>query len=284
VIDRTQLILDIFARRAHSREGKIQVELAQLKYLLPRLTTMDRALSRLTGGIGARGPGETKLEINRRRVRDRIHLLEKDIRGIEKSRGQRRVKREKTAIPVISIVGYTNAGKSTLLNALTNSSVFTEDRLFATLDPKSARLRFPRDAEAIITDTVGFIRDLPPDLFAAFRATLDELQEADFLLHVVDISNPHFENHIQAVDKILEELEIARKPSLLVFNKADRLPDKSQLADLCRRFDALAVSALAPASLSPLVAKLDQLVYERPGGNIKIDFHTNIPSPSTGDG
>jgi GTPase len=265
VIDRTQLILDIFAQRAHSREGKIQVELAQLKYRLPRLTTMDRALSRLTGGIGARGPGETKLEINRRRVRDRIHLLENDIRGIEKSRGQRRVKREKTAIPVISIVGYTNAGKSTLLNALTHSSVFTEDRLFATLDPKSSRLRFPRDAEAIITDTVGFIRDLPPDLFAAFRATLDELQEADFLLHVVDISNSHFEIHIQAVEKILQQLEIAHKPSLLVFNKADRLPDKSLLTDLCRRFGALAISALDPASLSPLVEKLDQLVYERPG-------------------
>jgi GTP-binding protein HflX len=274
VIDRTQLILDIFAQRAHSREGKIQVELAQLKYLLPRLTTLDRALSRLTGGIGARGPGETKLEINRRRVRDRIHLLEKDIRGIEKSRGQRRVKREKTAIPVISIVGYTNAGKSTLLNALTHSSVFTEDRLFATLDPKSSRLRFPRDAEAIITDTVGFIRDLPPDLFAAFRATLDELKEADFLLHVVDISNPHFENHIQAVKKILEELEIAHKPALLVFNKADRLPDKSQLVDLCRRFEALAISALDPASLSPLVEKLEGMVlnratnsHSRAGGN-----------------
>ncbi len=265
VIDRTQLILDIFAQRAHSREGKIQVELAQLKYLLPRLTTLDRALSRLTGGIGARGPGETKLEINRRRARDRIHLLEKEIRGIEKSRGQRRVKREKTAIPVISIVGYTNAGKSTLLNALTHSSVFTEDRLFATLDPKSSRLRFPRDAEAIITDTVGFIRDLPPDLFAAFRATLDELKEADFLLHVVDISNPHFENHIQAVEKILQELEIAHKPALLVFNKADRLPDKSQLTDLCRRFGALAISALDPASLSPLVEKLDHLVYDRVG-------------------
>jgi GTP-binding protein HflX len=260
VIDRTQLILDIFAQRAHSREGKIQVELAQLKYRLPRLTVMDRALSRLTGGIGARGPGETKLEINRRRVRDRIHLLEKEIKGIEKSRGQRRVKREKTAIPVISIVGYTNAGKSTLLNTLTNSTVFTEDRLFATLDPKSSRLRFPRDAEAIITDTVGFIRDLPPDLFAAFRATLDELQEADFLLHVVDISNPRFENHIQAVQKILEELEIANKPGLLVFNKADRLQDKEILADLCRRFGALAISALDPTSLPPLVEKLELMV------------------------
>jgi len=260
VIDRTQLILDIFARRAHSREGKIQVELAQLKYALPRLPTRDTALSRLTGGIGARGPGETKLEISRRRVRDRIHLLEKQTRLIEKSRGRQRVKREKTAIPIISIVGYTNAGKSTLLNTMTKSAVFTEDRLFATLDPKSSRLRFPRDAEAIITDTVGFIRDLPPDLFAAFRATLDELKEADLLLHLVDVSNPYFESQIEAVDKILQELEIAGKPTLLVFNKEDRLPDKSLLTDLCRRFGAVAISALNPASLSPLMEKLEKMV------------------------
>jgi GTP-binding protein HflX len=263
VIDRTQLILDIFARRAHSREGKIQVELAQLKYALPRLPTRDTALSRLTGGIGARGPGETKLEISRRRVRDRIHLLEKQTRLIEKSRGRQRVKREKTAIPIISIVGYTNAGKSTLLNAMTKSAVFTEDRLFATLDPKSSRLRFPRDAEAIITDTVGFIRDLPPDLFAAFRATLDELKEADLLLHLVDVSNPYFESQIEAVDKILQELEIAGKPTLLVFNKEDRLPDKSPLTDLCRRFGAVAISALNPASLSPLMEKLEDMVLNR---------------------
>ena len=260
VIDRTQLILDIFAQRAHSREGKIQVELAQLKYLLPRLTTMDKALSRLTGGIGARGPGETKLEINRRRVRDRIHQLEKETRGIAQSRGTRRVKRGKTAIPIISIVGYTNAGKSTLLNTLTNSRVFTEDRLFATLDPKSSRLRFPRDAEAVITDTVGFIRDLPAELFAAFRATLDELKEADFLLHLVDISNSNFECHIRSVQTILEELDIIGKPTLLVFNKEDRLPDKSLVAALCQRFDAIAISALDPASLAPLVERLERLV------------------------
>ncbi len=263
VIDRTQLILDIFAQRAHSREGKIQVELAQLKYLLPRLTVKDRAMSRLTGGIGARGPGETKLEINRRRVRDRIHHLEKETRQIEKSRGQRRVMRDKTSIPVISIVGYTNAGKSTLLNTMTKSSVFTEDRLFATLDPKSSRLRFPRDTEAVITDTVGFIRDLPPDLFAAFRATLDELKEADALLHLVDVGNPDFENHILAVGKILEELDIAAKPTLLVFNKEDRIADKSLLEDICRRFGAIAVSALNPASLSPLVEKLEDMVLNR---------------------
>jgi len=154
VVDRTQVILDIFARRAHSREGKIQVELAQLQYLLPRLVTKNTAMSRLTGGIGARGPGETKLEINRRRVRDRIHRLQRELQSVQKAREVRRVRRERTGLPVISIVGYTNAGKSTLLNALTKSDVFTENLLFATLDPKSSRLRFPRDREAIITDTV----------------------------------------------------------------------------------------------------------------------------------
>jgi GTP-binding protein HflX len=260
VIDRTQVILDIFARRAHSREGKLQVELAQLKYLLPRLVTKNTAMSRLTGGIGGRGPGETKLEINRRRVRDRIHRLEREIHDIEKARGQRRVKRERMGLPVISIVGYTNAGKSTLLNTLTKSEVFTEDRLFATLDPKSSRLRFPRDREAIITDTVGFIRDLPRDLFAAFRATLDELQEADVLLHVIDVSNPNFEHHITAVEKILEELAIKTKPTIRVFNKEDNFPDKALLDALCQRFCAIAVSALHQGTLPPLVQKLESLI------------------------
>ena len=211
VIDRTQVILDIFAQRAHSRDGKIQVELAQLKYLLPRLIEKDTAMSRLTGGIGGTGPGETKLEIDRRRVRDRIHHLEEGMKNIQKGRNTRRSSRERAGLPVISIVGYTNAGKSTLLNALTNSDVLVEDRLFATLDPKSSRLRFPRDTEAVITDTVGFIRDLPKELFAAFRATLDELHEADVLLHVIDVSNPDFEAHIAAVEKILEDLGIAGK-------------------------------------------------------------------------
>ena len=260
VVDRTQVILDIFARRAHSREGKIQVELAQLQYLLPRLVTKNTAMSRLTGGIGARGPGETKLEINRRRVRDRIHRLQKELQTVQKARGIRRVKRERTGLPVISIVGYTNAGKSTLLNALTKSEVFTENLLFATLDPKSSRLRFPRDREAIITDTVGFIRDLPKELFAAFRATLDELHEADILLHVIDISNPNFENHITAVENILQELEITGKPTIRVFNKEDHFPDKSLLNTLCQRFGATAISALHPQTLPPLMIEIENLM------------------------
>ena len=260
VIDRTQVILDIFARRAHSREGKLQVELAQLKYLLPRLVTKNTAMSRLTGGIGGRGPGETKLEINRRRVRDRVHRLERELQDIEKAREQRRGKRERMGLPIISIVGYTNAGKSTLLNTLTKSNVFTEDRLFATLDPKSSRLRFPRDTEAIITDTVGFIRDLPRDLFAAFRATLDELQEADALLHVIDISNPVFESHIAAVEKIMEDLGIIGKPTIRVFNKEDRFSDKTLIDTLCRSFGAIAVSALHQETLRPLMEKMETLV------------------------
>jgi GTP-binding protein HflX len=227
-----------------------------LQYLLPRLIMKDTAMSRLTGGIGARGPGETKLEINRRRVRDRINRLEKELKGVQKARDVRRVRRERTGLPIISIVGYTNAGKSTLLNALTRSEVFTEDLLFATLDPKSSRLRFPRDREALITDTVGFIRDLPKELFAAFRATLDELHEADVLLHVIDISNPNFENQIHAVEFILQELDITGKPTLRVFNKEDRFPDKTSLRSLCRRFDALAISALHPETLDDLMEKL----------------------------
>jgi GTP-binding protein HflX len=260
VVDRTQVILDIFARRAHSREGKIQVELAQLQYLLPRLVTKNTAMSRLTGGIGARGPGETKLEINRRRVRDRIHRLQKELQTVQKARGVRRVKRERRGLPVISIVGYTNAGKSTLLNALTTSEVFTENLLFATLDPKSSRLSFPRDREAIITDTVGFIRDLPKELFAAFRATLDELHEADILLHVIDISNPNFENHITAVENILQELEITGKPTIRVFNKEDHFPDKSLLNTLCQRFGATAISALHPETLPSLMIEIENLM------------------------
>ncbi|MBN1470472.1 MAG: GTPase HflX [Syntrophaceae bacterium] len=260
IIDRTQVILDIFARRAHSREGKIQVELAQLKYRLPRLMHLDTSLSRLAGGIGGTGPGETKLEIDRRRVRERIHRLEKDLKAITKSRRQRYGRRGKTGLPIISIVGYTNAGKSTLLNTLTKSSVLVEDKLFATLDTKNARLRFPQDTEAIITDTVGFIRDLPEELFTAFRATLDELFDADILLHVIDASSSRFEEQIATVEKILSDLEINDKPTIRVLNKSDRIADKEMLGNLCRRLDAVAVSALDKRTLFGLMEKIESLL------------------------
>ncbi len=257
VIDRTQLILDIFAQRAQTREGKLQVELAQLKYLLPRLVTKNTAMSRLTGGIGGRGPGETKLEINRRRVRDRITRLEKSLDSVKKQRRQQRALRNKRGLPIISIVGYTNAGKSTLLNTLTNSEVLAEKKLFATLDPSSRRLRFPRDTEVIITDTVGFIKDLPEDLKVAFRATLEELESADLLLHIIDISNPRFEDQIESVEKILEELDLENIPVIRVLNKQDLL-DKNLVAQLEKYFNGIAVSALNPSTLIPLIEKMAQ--------------------------
>ena len=259
VIDRTQVILDIFARRAQSREGKYQVELAQLKYLMPRLMTKNTAMSRLTGGIGGRGPGETKLEINRRRVRERIERLEKELGQVRRQRGQQRAKRGKKGLPVISIVGYTNAGKSTLLNTLTQSRVLAEDRLFATLDPSSRRLRFPRETEVIITDTVGFIRDLPKDLVVAFRATLEELENADLLVHVVDISNPACEAQMRSVEGILADLDLARIPTLLVFNKQD-LADPERLEILRTKHQAVSVSAMDSATLAPLMEKMETLV------------------------
>jgi len=255
VIDRSQLILDIFARRAHTRDGKVQVELAQLKYILPRLTGRGTAMSRLMGGIGGRGPGETKLETDRRRIRDRISRLEKQLVDLSRGRRQRRGKRVKGQIPIVSIVGYTNAGKSTLLNALTQSTVFTENLLFATLDTSTRRLRFPMEREVIITDTVGFIRKLPKSLFGAFKATLEELEDADLLLHVVDLSNPRFEQQIAAVEKILDELDLGRIPRLLVFNKIDQVP-APEVAHDCRRFEAVAVTALDRSSFTPLLSEM----------------------------
>ncbi len=261
VIDRTQLILDIFARRAHGRDGKVQVELAQLKYLLPRLVGTGRALSRLAGGIGGRGPGEMKLEIDRRRIRDRITHLERELEHLSRARRQRKERRVESHIPIVSIVGYTNAGKSTLLNALTRSSVKTEDLLFATLDTASRRLRFPREREVIVTDTVGFIRELPEDLFGAFRATLDELRDAHLLLHVVDISAPRFEQQMASVDQILRELGLDHIPALLLFNKIDRV-DPSEVKRLCQRFDAVALSAIHPESLMPLLAAMEVRLWK----------------------
>jgi GTP-binding protein HflX len=276
VIDRTQLILDIFAQRAHTREGKLKVELAQLKYLLPRLTTRDSGLSRLTGGIGGRGPGETKLEIDRRKVRDRIHRLSQELENINRSREVRRVRREKSQIPVISIVGYTNAGKSTLLNALTKSQVYVEDKLFATLDPTTRRLRFPREREAIITDTVGFLRDLPKDLMDAFRATLEELRDADLLLNVIDISHPRFEDQMAAVEKILEDLGLKQIPILRVFNKADRV-DPETAQRLSRAFDAVCISALRPETFPPLIEKMEIVFSLRKNGVLSPSPPHDIP-------
>ncbi len=260
ILDRTQLILDIFAQRAQSADGKLQVELAQLKYLYPRLVGRDDSLSRLAGGIGGRGPGETKLEIDRRRVRDRITQLERRIEALSGSRAVRRKQRNENGLPVLSIVGYTNAGKSTLLNALTGSAVVAEDVLFATLDPTSRRLRFPRDREVIVTDTVGFIRDLPEDLVNAFRATLEELHDADLLLHVVDASDPRLDAQVEAVEKILGGLGLLGVPRVLVFNKIDRLPP-GQGEELAHLRDGVAVSAVERRGLEELLARCDRLLW-----------------------
>jgi GTPase len=266
VIDRAQLILDIFAQRAQTSEGKIQVELAQLRYLLPRLIAgHDSAFSRLAGGIGGRGPGETKLETDRRRVRDRINRLEKEIESQRQRRQQRRKGRARRELPVISIVGYTNAGKSTLLNTLTSSTVLAEQRMFATLDPTSRRLRLPREQEVIINDTVGFIRDLPPDLIAAFRATLEEIDDSDVLIHLVDASNPRWQQQVESVERILNDLGHTDIPRLVVFNKSDLLsPD--ELDFVLRQTtqggsrEALAVSALDASTLRPLIERVGEIL------------------------
>jgi len=265
-IDRTQLILDIFAQRARSRDGKLQVELAQLRYSLPRLTDLDAGLSRLTGGIGGRGPGETVMEIGRRRIRDRIRRLEKQVAQLSRQRGLRRQRRQRQGIPVLSIVGYTNAGKSTLLNALTSSEIEVADRLFMTLDPTSRRLRFPQEGEVIITDTVGFISELPADLITAFRATLEELEDASLLLHVADASDPHVDNKIDAVRELLVELDLGDIPTLCVLNKADVVA-ADELAALLARHNAVAVSALRRQGLEALVDMAEARLASATGTN-----------------
>jgi len=235
VLDRTQLILDIFAQRASSRAGKFQVELAQLQYMLPRLVGKSRALDRLVGGIGGRGPGETKLETDRRRLRDRVARIKTSLDDLRRQRSYARARRAKGGVPIASLVGYTNTGKSTLLNALTGSEVLAENRLFATLDPTTRRLRFPQEKELILTDTVGFIRSLPKELVEAFRATLEELEEADLLLHVADASHPELELQVKAVENILDQLDLRDTPRMLILNKVDALSEAPNEEGLAAR-------------------------------------------------
>lgn len=268
VIDRPQLILDIFAQRAQSREGKLQVELAQLKYLLPRLVQgQNSAFSRLAGGIGGRGPGETKLETDRRRVRDKISQLEKQVDNLSRQRQERRKHRVSKNVPIISLVGYTNAGKSTLLNTLTDSKVYAEKKMFATLDPTSRRLRLPYEQEVIINDTVGFIRDLPDALVAAFRATLEEISDSDLLVHVVDASNQNASAQIESVEKILLELKLNEIPQIIVLNKADLLDEDSLNAlkrqiEIDKHRETVSISAIQPQTLKPLVEKIGEIIGE----------------------
>jgi GTPase len=272
VLDRTQLILDIFAQRAESKDGKLQVELAQMHYLLPRLGQKDDSLSRLTGGIGGRGPGETKLEIGRRRARERITHLERELKQLVRQRKERRRKRGRNDVPIVSIVGYTNAGKSTLLNALTDSEVLVENKLFATLDTRSRRLRFPFEREVVITDTVGFIRDLPKELFTAFRATFEEAQDADLLLHVIDASDPNVDDHIATTEKLLRELELDRVPRLVVYNKADAL-EPFEAQEQARLHGGVAVSALERDTLRPLLTRMEGMLFSARGESAeRLDF------------
>jgi GTP-binding protein HflX len=259
VIDRTQLILDIFARHARSREGQLQVELAQLTYLLPRLAGRGTELSRLGGGIGTRGPGEQKLETDRRRIRDRIRRIRESIEKVRRQRAVHRRARQAVPLGTVALVGYTNAGKSTLFNALTRAGVAVSPRMFATLDPTVRAVRLPSNRRVLLSDTVGFIRDLPPSLIAAFRATLEEVQEAAVILHVSDISNPRHAEQDVEVEKILAELGVADRPRIRVFNKVDRLPGEAAAA-LHDGNGNLYISALHGTGLDALLERLDQMM------------------------
>ncbi|MDL2280095.1 GTPase HflX [Desulfovibrio sp. OttesenSCG-928-G11] len=296
VLDRTQLILDIFSRRALSRAGKYQVELAQLQYMLPRLVGKSRALDRLAGGIGGRGPGESKLETDRRRLRNRVTRLKEALKTLRRQRAQVRSRRAKGGVPALSLVGYTNAGKSTLLNALTGAEVLAENRLFATLDPTTRRLRFPAERELVISDTVGFIRSLPKELVEAFRATLEELEDADMLLHVADASHPELDEQIAAVNAILEELGLDRAPCMLVLNKIDALPgDPDPESGLTPRQslrrnhpEAFFISAISGEGLAGLSSALESRIdWERAQGiedadNVLSREALPLAAPATG--
>jgi GTP-binding protein HflX len=257
VLDRTQLILDIFAQRARSREGRLQIELAQLQYLLPRLTRMWHHLSRQTGGIGTRGPGETQLEVDRRRVQERIARLERELESVRKTRAVQRQGRKRHQWPVAAVVGYTNAGKSTLLNLLTGADLLAENKLFATLDPTTRSFVLPNKQRVLLTDTVGFLRKLPHTLIESFKATLEEVSEADLLIHVVDLSHPRVEDQMEAVDKVIKELDAFGKQTLIVFNKIDNLRNRELASSSVTRFPgSVAISARTGEGVNKLVQAL----------------------------
>jgi len=274
VIDRTQLILDIFSQRARSKEGKLQVELAQLSYVLPRLSGKGQALSRLGGGIGTRGPGEKKLEEDRRKIKDRIAKINKDIRKIQKRRSDQRKSRKRGPIPSVSLVGYTNAGKSTLFNLLSHEDTHTSSQLFATLDPIHRRVSFSDGLYLFLSDTVGFIKKLPPELIAAFMATLEELKEADAICHVIDVNSSRSEDQAQAVENILFELGVENIPVVKIFNKIDLLPENRDLLAKNKeeQFEMVYVSAKTGSGITDLKDKLHSLLYR----NLKL-YYLRIP-------
>ncbi len=268
VIDRTALILDVFARRARTREGQLQVELAQHQYLLPRLAGQWSHLERLGGGIGTRGPGETQIETDRRLVRDRIQRLKKNLDGVRNQRGLYRDRRKERSMPVASLVGYTNAGKSTLLNRLTGAKVLAENRMFSTLDPVTRRATLPSGREILLTDTVGFIQKLPPTVVAAFRATLEEAQDAALIVHVLDITHPNAAEQAEVVNKILAELRLADKPRLLALNKIDVLGSESDVESTIQGLaedepNVVFVSALAGTGVDAMLQEMDRMVSEQ---------------------
>jgi len=274
VLDRTQLILDIFAQRARSREGRLQIELAQLQYLLPRLTGMWEHLSRQTGGIGMRGPGETQLEVDRRRVQERIARLERELESVRKTRAVQRQGRKRHQWPVASVVGYTNAGKSTLLNLLTGADVVAENRLFATLDPTTRSFTLPNKQRVLLTDTVGFLRKLPHTLIESFKATLEEVSEADLLIHVVDLSHARVDEQMEAVDKVTKELDAYGKQTLIVFNKIDNLADRELAETYVKRFSgSVAISARTGEGVDKLVQALQEAL-----SSWRLRLHFRIPT------
>jgi GTP-binding protein HflX len=274
VIDRTELILDIFAQRARTREGQIQVELAQLQYMLPRLAGLWTHLSRQRGGVGSRGPGEQQLEVDRRRVQEKIHRLEHALGEVQKNRRVERSGRQRLHWPMVAIIGYTNSGKSTLMNALTGANVLAEDKLFATLDPTTRKLRMPNNQNILVSDTVGFLRKLPHHLVESFKATLEEVVEADLLLHVVDVSHPQAAEQIAAVEVVLKEIEAWGKPTVVALNKIDKLGDGATVMEKFQReFDhAVPISAKDRTNLDQLLDEIANRVADR-----RVDVTLSIP-------